>query len=345
MDKNPNLRANFGKSLKTTSPNLSFGDLKAPSKNSQTSEQKLSGKQIISGPIKREQKCFQTTRPDFEEVEETQKYVPKNKPKSSNLKNSKSIVEEPEDLLIPNDPKVIEERRAKIKKIMLTKMQNNPNAVVLLQDADLKYLFNLIDEEYFDTYLQDHIDTEKINLIVRFGKAERTGGSCEINPPCKVDVMISRPIFLNVYLGGNDPINAGISCRDGITCLMITLEHEMVHLILNLFFGDEVAEDGAHGPLFRKTVHDVFGHTKTYHELLPPPKTLQSGLPSWKNIVDVGDKVRIKDRSGKLIECVVVEVNKKSNARTFVIEYEGEERRVGYDSIVYHYKNKETKKA
>lgn len=251
-------------------------------------------------------------------------------------------INEPEDLLIPNKLEVIDQRRVRIKKLMLPRMENNPNLVALLKDEDLRYLFNLIDDEYFDSYLQDYIDEEKIKLIVRFGKAEKTGGSCEIDPPCKVDVMISRPIFLNVYAGGEDPINAGLFCRDGITCLMITVEHEMTHLLLNLFFAEEISKDGPHGPLFRKTVRDIFGHTKTYHELLPAPKNLPEVGNSWKNILNEGDIVRIKERAGRLEDYVVVEVNKKSNAKTFLGQTRGEVIRIPYDSIISHHKVNQT---
>lgn len=247
-------------------------------------------------------------------------------------------INDPEDLLIPNKSEVIEQRRIRIKKKMLPRMKDNPNLVALLKDEDLRHLFNLIDDEYFDSYLQDYIGEEKIKLIVRFGKAEKTGGSCEIDPPCKVDVMISRPIFLNVYAGGEDPINAGLFCRDGITCLMITVEHEMTHLLLNLFFAEEILRDGAHGPLFRKTVNDIFGHTKTYHELLPPSKNIQEVGNSWKDILNEGDIVRIKERAGRLEEYVVVEVNKKSNAKTFLGEARGQTIRIPYDSIINHRK-------
>jgi hypothetical protein len=273
-----------------------------------------------------ERKFFQSTKPSYNNEKKVSKIsIP---------------IEDPEDLLAPNDLKVIDKKREKIKKLMLPRMNNNPNSVALLKDGDLRYLFNLIDDEYFDSYLQDYIEDEKVNLVVRFGKAERTGGFCEINPPCRVDVMISRPIFLDVYIGGPDPINAGLFCYDGITCLMITMEHEMTHLFLNLFFTEEILADGPHGPLFRKTVHDVFGHKKTYHELLPPHKSLPSASTSWKDILNIGDKVRIKEKSGRLVDCEVVEINRRPNAKTFIGLYDGEEMRIPYDLIIYHYKNK-----
>jgi hypothetical protein len=332
-----------GRTLKKLKEPLNKGN-----KVSLCSNEELTEKARIQ-PIQKNNKYFQNTKPAYREDEipaaarekvpqKQQQIEPKKQVKPSNLKNSRSVVDEPEDMLNSNDPKIVDERRAKIKQLMLARMQNNPNAVGMLKDTDLKYLFSLIDNEYFDSYLQDYIEDEKINLVVRFGKSEKTGGSCEINPPCKVDVMISRPIFLNVYIGGEDPVNAGISCRDGITCLMITLEHEMVHLILNLFFGDEIEQEGPHGPLFKKTVYDVFGHTKTYHELLAPLKNPKISLPSWKNILNPDDKVRIKEKSGRLIDCIVIEVNRNPSSKTFLAKYEGNNIRVPYEAIIYHYK-------
>jgi hypothetical protein len=153
---------------------------------------------------------------------------------------------------------------------MMKRIKNQPNNILKLTNEDLLYLFNLYDDVFFDGYITDALEDEGMDFCIRFGKATSAGGSCSITLPYKAEIMISRPVFAGIFKepGIESEVNGGLACRDALECMMLTLEHEITHLILRMFFPDLMENQEPHGAVFLRTVRNCFGHRNGYHELL-----------------------------------------------------------------------------
>jgi len=78
-------------------------------------------------------------------------------------------------------------------------------------------------------------------------------------------ILISRPIFSELFSNGlSKECSNGLVCTDKLACLLITLEHEIVHLIIDIFCPQ--LENG-HGTDFQNRVEALFGQTDTKHTL------------------------------------------------------------------------------
>lgn len=186
-------------------------------------------------------------------------------------------------------PAEIEARRQYI----YDQVVSNPNRVAEMTDSDLENLFWLYD----DVFLQGEIaryflglQEVPTTLEVKFGnfgnagdfenlgthgeRIETTGisGHCQISigpDYCRHTLLISKPILSRIFTQKRGERNFaettnGLRCYDQLGCLMITLEHEIIHLIINIWCRKS---DDAHGPHFMTLSHNIFGHTEFSHSL------------------------------------------------------------------------------
>lgn len=78
-------------------------------------------------------------------------------------------------------------------------------------------------------------------------------------------IFISRPIFSQLFNNGeNRECSNGLVCHNQLQCLQLTLEHEITHLIMDLFYP---SLQNGHGDDFQKMVQHLFGQTQVQHTL------------------------------------------------------------------------------
>jgi hypothetical protein len=151
---------------------------------------------------------------------------------------------------------------------------------------DFEYLFTLYDQYFFDGQLTQTL--RKRNITLRFVYSERatvTAGSCrgKAGPNSTVTMTFSHPIMKELASelaselahSSSKYMSGGLFCATPIECLQLTLEHEMVHLLIELYCPEIIGKfpqrRNIHGQEFKIMVKNLFGQTRIQHEL-PSPK-------------------------------------------------------------------------
>lgn len=160
-----------------------------------------------------------------------------------------------------------------------------------MNDAQLEELFWLYDKIFFNSQIKEYFNTHSDEILtVKFdqfghaGQKRNFGENGEIIDTKGISghslmetyeqpqtyrvihrIFISRPIFNELFTNGaTKECSNGLVCRDRLSCLQLTLEHEITHLIIDLFYP---ALQNGHGKDFKKMVYNLFGQTNTIHTL------------------------------------------------------------------------------
>ncbi len=156
--------------------------------------------------------------------------------------------------------------------------------------ADLGLLFHTIDENFFDGRVANACESKSyrplsFRLSTRMTSAggmttmHRTTG---YRPRFEFQIAIATtPLFETFKLDATG-IVGGLVCRNRLEALQRIMEHEMVHLIEMLIWGDS---NCAAKP-FREIVGKFFGHSESNHQLLTPQDVARRKLG-----ISVGDQV------------------------------------------------------
>jgi hypothetical protein len=175
--------------------------------------------------------------------------------------------------------KDIERAREYIKKDIVEGLfsQKGGSNFASLCGRDIEYIFNLYDEVFFQSQIKTKIK-EIPGTRLAFYASERTsgaGGVCSIERDRKecIYYLDIAPNIVNTIFKKNRsglPLAAGIGCRDRLECLMLIIEHQIVHLLMILWGyldsnGDSIY--GSHGGLFQCMAKEYFGHTNVGHDL------------------------------------------------------------------------------
>jgi hypothetical protein len=156
-----------------------------------------------------------------------------------------------------------------------------------LSAADLDRLFALYDEQFFaNSFRRSFVAAGHELEMMPTAMLSRTAGRCAYDPSrlkhrCTYTIEIATRILRDAF--GPDrptrPVYAvgGLLCRSRLECMQLTLEHEMVHLLM--FVWKECSDGarlGGHGRTFKLLARNIFGHTETKHGLMTP---LDEGEP------------------------------------------------------------------
>lgn len=165
--------------------------------------------------------------------------------------------------------------------------QDPVNGVYQMQHSDIDGIFWLYDQVFFQgafrRFFEEHPNDLFKIVFGDFGQPDQwnnfgqngemidtTGISGHsqleiISKLKKHTIFISRPIFSSLFQDGQSFQSAnGLYCRSQLDCLLLTLEHEIVHLLIDLFC--DTRKNG-HGADFKELVQNIFGHSDVTHSL------------------------------------------------------------------------------
>lgn len=150
-----------------------------------------------------------------------------------------------------------------------------------LSNNDLERIWNLYDEVFFGG--QIHRKLQSVGSTLKFqvtkGKAEaHTAGWCQTSRTptkrtCHFVISIPAGVYFALFRKGEKGLRVnGCECTDRLHCLQMVMEHEGMHLLMQLYGYQGKVSSGpgkkiysGHGKLFQCMVKEYFGHTDFRH--------------------------------------------------------------------------------
>ena len=181
---------------------------------------------------------------------------------------------------------------------------------------NLRLLFELYDKNFFRRQIQKKLDSTNSTLEFTFSKHTKTGGTCS-RKGCNWKINIPIGLFRNLFQKGEkNLLTSGIWCDSNLGCLQITFEHELIHLLMQLYqYQDKTPESNqtndtftVHGKLFQCMVFLYFGHTEFTHSLLLG----EASTLLKREDIKLGMRVKFKGRDNEERHGIVVKLNPKS---------------------------------
>jgi hypothetical protein len=144
-----------------------------------------------------------------------------------------------------------------------------------ISNGDLEIAFDQYDAKFFGGLLRSVLGTRPISFRLS-QRATSRGGSLAKWPaaetpsgarPERYELTVSTTLLFGSFRDGQRPIVlCGFPCTDRLDALMRVVEHELVHLVEHLRWGDSDCER----PRFQAITGGLFGHTNHRHELVTP---------------------------------------------------------------------------
>ena len=148
-----------------------------------------------------------------------------------------------------------------------------PNNVAGMVPNDLWRLYQGYDHLFFQNTLQSYFSQSKERMNFVFGNGKTTAGYCKL---CKEKglvshtISISKPVHTSVFIDPSKTVETvdGLQAKDQLTCLQLTFEHEMIHLLIHIW-GPKESEERvrSHGDEFKALALNIFGHTGYHHTI------------------------------------------------------------------------------
>jgi hypothetical protein len=125
---------------------------------------------------------------------------------------------------------------------------------------DLENIFKSYDEQFFNGDIERYMKNKKYKLIFKTDGEPTftTEGVCS-NTRCSYIITLPIKKFKK-----GAALVGGILCKDQLECLQRAMEHELTHLIIFMFCGDEIISD-QHGELYMNMVSGYFRHEDYRH--------------------------------------------------------------------------------
>jgi hypothetical protein len=159
----------------------------------------------------------------------------------------------------------------------------------------LRYIFERYEFHYFKERITNLLKKYGDTLLFKISKGKKDqhiAGWCKTQK--KGDsflytINLAAGLFFNLDVNKNKPlVNGGVTCYDKFTCLQVTFEHELIHLLVRLIYRNSTFGVRAHGVEFKIFAFDYFRHTDIRHRLSGTTRSLPN--PNLKE----GDAVSIK---------------------------------------------------
>lgn len=232
----------------------------------------------------------------------------------------------------------------------LLKELKNPNFMNISSNL-VKKTFKIIDKVYFNNNISKRITETNSSLTFSVSnKLTTTAGRCDYRYWLdennnflygNYDIKISKPIIENIFSKKEKSLKInGLSCFDRLECYINLFQHEIIHLLINLFCYEEGVNQGGHTNVFKSIVYNLFGHTDYKHLLLSgDSKELEELELFNKTNIEIGDYVISKPIKNNTFEGYVFKLTKN------YVYFELNDKRQGirYDMIEKIKKNKDKK--
>ncbi|MBU3146311.1 SprT-like domain-containing protein [Clostridium sp. CF012] len=176
-------------------------------------------------------------------------------------------------------------KRDTIRNKFMAKSENvNTGNIQCMSDEDVKILFHMYDEEFFENYFRDNFkEGITFSLSTRMTSA---AGKTIYSRKTKLlqetektyEIRMGIKFFFQYYKVERDKIVSGINTADSLEAFQIVFEHELCHLMeFHLY-----SESSCKKRRFKTMVNNIFAHTEVNHQ-----------LPSQKEIIslDYGFKI------------------------------------------------------
>ena len=172
-----------------------------------------------------------------------------------------------------------------------------------LTPTHLHSIFSLYDEIFFQGQITTRL--KELNAKIRFYTSSRSsgmGGTCGVERAsgasptrtCTYYIDIAPNIIstiFRIYPKGL-LLAAGVGCEDRLECLLLIFEHELIHLLMELWaFADPSREPkniyAPHGKLFQCMARTYFGHTRFDHDLGIPTIDVEEEHTAFKRHMEM----------------------------------------------------------
>ncbi|MDX2039391.1 MAG: SprT-like family protein [Isosphaeraceae bacterium] len=191
------------------------------------------------------------------------------------------------------------------------------NNFEIIHTEDLGRLYSLYDSEFFSGMLTSLIrDVHQTELRFRLshrmtaaaGKTIRTRRIVPgpRGPVARTDyeIAVSTLLLFQTFSDpGQTAIVCGIECRDRLDALLRIFEHEAIHLLEMLLWGDSSCD----APNYQTLASRIFGHQGVRHELITPHARAASEFT-----LRVGDHVRF-EFEGKILRGILNRITRRAS--------------------------------
>jgi hypothetical protein len=149
---------------------------------------------------------------------------------------------------------------------------------------DLSRLFDMYNTYFFGNSVREILAENRYNIEFvaewkpqkghKIKNISKTAGLCSTyTKTCIFQLMFNIPIILQPFEINKYAFSGGMQCNDPLSCLQLTFEHEVCHMLVNMLildmlkFGPIRKKVQPHGTLFKCLVYEFFGQTDVRHEL------------------------------------------------------------------------------
>ena len=168
--------------------------------------------------------------------------------------------------------------------------------------ADVELMFQMYDEKFLGNYFDENYPDGIIFKLSR--RMTRSGGKTENHSDKGIYVIkLSSTLLFQSFNGeGRDITLCGIVCRDRLEAAMVIMEHEIIHLIEYVLFG----ETNCSSRRYLSLASRIFGHTDVRHQLVTSRE-----LAEKDHGLRVGDRVSFEFR-GEIKKGMISRITKRA---------------------------------
>lgn len=203
----------------------------------------------------------------------------------------------------------IDSKRGQVKQLLLQKSTGiKEPQLASISTEDLKLLFNLYDEIFFQNWIKYHfIGKMKFSLSSKMtrsaGKTMYPRNIGRIKPEDLVlEIRMGIDFFLYYGQLKKSSIVCGLKANNSLEALLLVFEHELCHVLEFLLF----KKSSCKGLRFKAMAGNLFGHTDSYHKL-PTNKQIANKVFGFK----IGEMVSFKNKEKRLTG-LLYNVNKRA---------------------------------
>jgi hypothetical protein len=217
------------------------------------------------------------------------------------------------------------ERAEKKKKVYDTLLKDvfKEKNFTKLKDKHVKETFKVLDKVYFDNYLSTSLRERGHTLSFKASyKLTSSAGICKyrysyrnnIITDASFQLILSAKIIEDIFNNKEKSLKiGGLLCTDRLDCYLNIFEHELTHLVVNMFCPDEGKEMGGHTTTFKSITNNMYGHTEYKHSLLMgDAETVDKHIAYFKNNVEIDDIVEAENCKGTFFRGIVYGISSKS---------------------------------